>query len=97
MQWVLVSAAVLAGTTTWLALTARRWWLRAELHELRRMPCPESGKDVECVLVRDAATGRWCSIVRCSACPGRGAPTCDRRCVEVLNRGILLGKASPPS
>ena len=84
--WILASmAAVILG----LVLFTRG--LRArERYVLCRIHCPESGRPVEALLVRDVDSARFRAVERCSAFPKPDRVQCDRCCLDLLNRGVHL-------
>lgn len=84
--WVLASGgAVVLG----VVLLAKSLSTR-ERYELRRLHCPETGKEVEALLVRDLENGRFRAVDRCSAFRNTRHVECGRCCLELLNRGFRL-------
>jgi len=68
------------GLLLWNVVADRRY--RIETH---RHICPQTGRDVQTVHVRDAFSGRWLGVQSCSAFGDPEAVICTRECVKELN------------
>lgn len=69
---------------------------RETVMRARKFACPATGKEVRCVLLRDARSGRSMEVLRCSAFDASTRPPCDQNCVRILNMGIPLRPSRTP-
>jgi hypothetical protein len=54
----------------------------------RRVQCPVRRAPADCVLIRDARTGRWAGVARCSLLPA--GTRCNAACARLLEAGADL-------
>jgi hypothetical protein len=67
----------------------------AELvREDQQLLCVPKGQVATTTFVRDAGTGQWLDVERCSLTPPGTDLHCDKNCL-VLVRGVLPGKKHP--
>lgn len=84
---ILAAFAVLLGIA--VVLVVRATALLEAVRVPRAVQCPMLDRAAQCVLVRDAHTGRWTGVVRCSLRhPPEGA--CGEQCVRLLELGADL-------
>jgi hypothetical protein len=50
-----------------------------------RVLCVPRASIAECDMTRDAQTGRWLNIERCSICSPESNVDCEKRCLIVMN------------
>ena len=90
-DWLLMVLTLGGGVATASVQIGR---LRARKHLQVvdcRIACPQTGSGIACTLIRDARSGTYVEVRRCSGAPstGRGAG-CDQDCLTWLNLGVPL-------
>ena len=66
--------------------STRRMWPGQEVQRRSvSVMCVPKGSQAECVLVQDAATGRWVDVERCSLAPTEDDVRCPKECLRMMN------------
>ena len=55
--------------------------------------CPRGAGAVLCTFVRDAGTGCWADVVRCSAFVAPADVSCPKDCMKLANQTLEGGRA----
>ena len=92
MNWTYLLIGFVGLGTVVRFYVQRRREMRA-FDEPRRLACPRTAAEVDCVLRRDPSTGHWTSVRKCSGWPTQR--DCDSSCIRFLELGIPLDPARP--
>ncbi|GAB4152821.1 MAG: hypothetical protein Fur0037_21650 [Planctomycetota bacterium] len=66
----------------------------ATVDDEQHLLCEVKGRVATASFVRDAATGAWLDVSRCSLCSPDDSVTCAKRCL-VMIRGVLPARRNP--
>ncbi len=78
--FIVLGFVSVGGLLLWSMLADRRY--KVESHD---QTCPQTGKHVQIVHVRDVLSGRWLGVRSCSSFADPEAVICARDCVKNLN------------